>query len=83
MHTYILNVSPYTIDYFMNMNKSYIGGNMESEWKELIRENIYPKYINFNGGLSLRKRLDMIEIINTFRAAYFHDLGSYIPENVC
>jgi glycosyltransferase involved in cell wall biosynthesis len=64
--TYILNVPPYTIDYFMNLNKSYIGGNMDHGWDELIRENIYPNYRNFNGGLSLRKRLDMIEIINTF-----------------
>lgn len=64
--TYILNVAPYTINYFINLNKSYIGGNMDHGWNELIRENIYPNYRNFNGGLSLRKRLDMIEIINTF-----------------
>lgn len=61
---YILNKHPYNIDYFVNMNKSYIGGNMDYDWVELHRENIYPEYRNFNGGLSLRKRLDMISIIN-------------------
>jgi|688.fasta_scaffold00200_3 hypothetical protein len=64
--TYILNKPPYNIDFFMNMNKSYIGGNMDHGWEELQRENIYPDYRNFNGGLSLRKRLDMINIIKTF-----------------
>lgn len=63
---YILNKPPYTIDYFINMNKSYIGGNMSHGWDELTSENIYPEYRNFNGGLSLRKRLDMITIIKTF-----------------
>ena len=63
---YILNEPPYTIEYFINMNKSYIGGNMDHGWNELSREYIYPNYRNFNGGLSLRKRLDMINIINTF-----------------
>jgi beta-1,4-mannosyl-glycoprotein beta-1,4-N-acetylglucosaminyltransferase len=64
--TYILNKSPYTIDYFIEMNKSYIGGNMDHGWNELNRENIYPNYKNFNGGLSLRKRKDMIQIIDTY-----------------
>lgn len=64
--TWILNQSPYTIDYFMNLNKSYIGGNMKLTFHELNRERIYPKYMNFNGGLSLRKRADMIKIIDAF-----------------
>ena len=59
------NTEPYTIDTFVNLNKSYIGSNMTYLWNELIRENIYPLYRNFNGGLSLRKRLDMIKIIDT------------------
>ena len=63
--TYILNKAPYTIEYFINMDKSYIGGNMDHRWSELNRENIYPNYRNFNGGLSLRKRQDMITIIDT------------------
>jgi hypothetical protein len=62
----ILNKEPYTIDYFMNLNKSYIGGNMNHNWNELIREKLHIDYRNFNGGLSLRKRLDMIKIIETF-----------------
>jgi hypothetical protein len=51
------------------MNKSYIGGNMDHNWMELIREKILvvnPIDRNFNGGLSLRKRFDMIKIINLF-----------------
>ena len=54
------------LDYFMNLNKSYIGGNFCHEWNELLRENIHPIYKNFNGGLSLRNRLDMIRIIETY-----------------
>jgi hypothetical protein len=60
----IKNMEPYTIDNYMKLNKSYIGGNMSYEWEEFARENIFPKIKNFNGGLSLRKRLDMIKIIN-------------------
>ena len=56
----------YNINYFINMDKSYIGGNMCYPWFELNREKIIPKYRNFNGGLSLRKRNDMIKIINTY-----------------
>jgi FkbM family methyltransferase len=66
LDTYILNKAPYTIDYFMKLNKSYIGGNMDHGWNELLREKMYINYRNFNGGLSLRKRQDMIKIINTF-----------------
>ena len=61
----IKNIEPYTIDNYMKLNKSYIGGNMCYDWKEFARENIQVKnFKNFNGGLSLRKRLDMIKIIN-------------------
>ena len=63
---FILNKLPYDINYFINMNKSYIGGNMDHNWNELIRENLHINYRNFNGGLSLRKRLDMIKIIDYF-----------------
>jgi hypothetical protein len=66
--TYIINKPPYTIQHFIDMNKSYIGGNMDSSWMELIREKIHSNIScqNFNGGLSLRKRFDMIKIINSF-----------------
>ena len=62
----IVNKLPYTIDYYMKMNKSYIGGNQCYLWKEMIREKINSGLRNFQGGLSLRKRLDMIKIINKF-----------------
>jgi hypothetical protein len=62
----IKNIEPYTIDNYIKLNKSYIGGNMSYQWSELLRENINVNYRNFNGGLSLRKRLDMIKIIQTF-----------------
>jgi hypothetical protein len=64
--TWIFNEKPYTIDYFINLNKSYIGGNMTYPWFELFRENINTHYKNFNGGLSLRKKQHMINIINKF-----------------
>jgi len=66
----IKNIEPYTLENYMKLNKSYIGGNMSYGWNELIRENIYPPFKNFNGGLSLRKRLDMIKIIDTFGVEY-------------
>jgi len=62
----IKNIEPYTIYNYIGLNKSYIGGNMCYEWNEIVRENIITSYKNFNGGLSLRKRLDMIKIIQTF-----------------
>jgi hypothetical protein len=64
--TWITNSSIYTIDNFIALNKSYIASNMNFIWGELMRENIYPVHPNFNGGLSLRKRLDMLKIIDQF-----------------
>lgn len=64
--TWILNLEPYNIDYFINLNKSFIGGNMFYQWPQLARENINFPIKNFNGGLSLRKRLDMIKIIDMY-----------------
>ena len=54
------------LDYFIGLNKSYIGGNFCHKWHELERESIHTSYNNFNGGLSLRNRLDMIRVIDTF-----------------
>lgn len=62
----IRNEDPFTIDFFMSLNKSYIGGNQFYQWNEMTRENIFPQHKNFQGGLSLRKRKDMIKIIDTF-----------------
>ena len=64
--TWIMNIEPYTIDFFLKLNKSYIGGNQSYIWNDLRREKLNPPFHNFNGGLSLRKRLDMIRIIETF-----------------
>lgn len=77
--TRIANIEPYTIDYFMELNKSYIGGNMNFRWNELARENIEYAYYNFNGGLSLRKRDDMIRIIETFPPVLFDDHTIFSP----
>ena len=63
---WILNQQPYDIDYFINLNKSFIGGNMNYIWHELIKEKIFFNFYNFNGGLSLRNIQDMIKIISTF-----------------
>lgn len=64
---WIVNCPPYTIDYFLNLNKSYIGGNSNYAWDTWeIHGFQTPRIRNFNGGLSLRKRKDMIRIIETF-----------------
>lgn len=60
---WIMNESPYTIDYFVNKNKSYIGGNMCYKWYQL---DFRSPFCNYNGGLSLRKRNDMLRIIEAF-----------------
>lgn len=64
---YIFNNPPYTIDYFIDKNYSYIGGNMSYQWKELEYHKTNLQYRNFNGGLSLRKTKDMINIIHSFK----------------
>jgi len=70
--TWIMSIAPYTIDYFLNLNKSYIGGNMSYIWAEMLINSMYSKcnithvkQNNFNGGLSLRKINDMVKIIDT------------------
>jgi len=64
--TWPMNMKPHTIDYFIKLNKSYIGGNMSCHYNEMKREKMNVKVMNFNGGLSLRKRLDMLKVIDTF-----------------
>jgi len=64
--TWLMKDPKYTIDFFINLNKSFIGGNCDYRWHEFIRENLSFEYPNFNGGLSLRKRQDLITIIETF-----------------
>lgn len=77
--TMIMSIEPYNINYFINLNKSYIGGNMNFKWNELNREGIEFKNYNFNGGLSLRKREDMIKVINHFPPILFNDATIYSP----
>jgi len=63
---WLINQGKYTIDYFIKKNVSYIAGNMCYEWHELEREHIQLTHKNLNGGLSLRKRADMLKVINTY-----------------
>ena len=39
---------------------------MSYQWYELIKEDIFPEYRNFNGGASIRKTNDMLKIIDSF-----------------
>jgi hypothetical protein len=66
LDTWVMNHSPYDISYFIRLNKSYIGGNMEYKWSYFNKLNLQHTYRNFNGGLSLRKKKDMIKIIETY-----------------
>jgi hypothetical protein len=75
--TMIMSIAPYDINYFIKLNKSYIGSNMDFKWCELKREGINFNYYNFNGGLSLRKRNDMIKIIEHFPPKLFDDKSIY------
>jgi hypothetical protein len=64
--TWILNQSPYDIDYFVELKKCFIGGNMLYNFPEMFERKIIPKYRNFNGGLSLRHKLSIIKIIDSY-----------------
>jgi len=66
LDTWPMNIKPYTIDYFIGMNKSFIGSNMNYKWYEIEREGISSQHYNYNGGLSIRNRMDMIKIIDMF-----------------
>jgi hypothetical protein len=65
--TWPMNTIP--IETFINLNQSYIGGFMDHHWNEMVRDKMKVKYCNGNGGLSLRKRLDMIRVIDTYPPA--------------
>ena len=64
--TWILNQPPYDIDFFIALHKSLLGGNMNYEWNEFKREGIRIEQPSMNGGLSLRRRADMIRVIDAF-----------------
>jgi dTDP-4-dehydrorhamnose reductase len=63
---WLVNQGKYTIDYFIKKNVSYIGGNMYYDWHELERDHIHLAHKNLNGGLSLRKRADMLKVIEAY-----------------
>ena len=63
---WLINEGKYTIDYFIKKNVSYIAGNMCYDWCELDRDNIHLPHKNLNGGLSLRKRADMLKVIDAY-----------------
>jgi 3,5-epimerase/4-reductase len=63
---WLMNQGKYTIDYFIKKNVSYIAGNMCYDWHELEREHIHLTHKNLNGGLSLRKRGDMLKVIDAY-----------------
>jgi hypothetical protein len=75
--TMIMSIEPYDINYFIKLNKSYIGSNMNFKWYEIKREGVDFNYYNFNGGLSLRKRKDMIKIIEHFPPQLLDDTHVY------
>ena len=64
LDTWPMNLVPITT--FTALDQSYIGGNMDRGWREMTRDDIRVRYCNGNGGLSLRKRLDMIRVVETF-----------------
>lgn len=66
--TWPLGLEPYSLDYFIGLGRSYIGGNMRAEdvWPQLAREGWRPAFHNFNGGLSLRRRADMVRVLENF-----------------
>jgi len=64
--TWISNMNPYNISFFIDLNKSFIGGNMKYNWNYFNKINLNHDIRNFNGGLSLRKRLDMLKVLETY-----------------
>lgn len=82
LDTWIMNISPYTIDFFTSLGKSYIGGNMSYTWGYFNKENIHHNIRNFNGGLSLRKKSDMIKIVELFPPlTTLDDRSSFLSEH--
>jgi hypothetical protein len=69
LDTWIMNIDPYNISFFINLNKSFIGGNMDYNWLYFKNIDLFQNTRNFNGGLSLRKRLDMLKVIESYPPA--------------
>lgn len=82
LDTWIMNHEPYNISFFINLNKSYIGGNMEYTWGYFDKINLHHANRNFNGGLSLRNRLDMLKVIKTYPPLpTLDDRSSFLTEH--
>jgi hypothetical protein len=82
LDTWIMNHEPYNISFFINLNKSYIGGNMEYTWGYFDKINLHHDNRNFNGGLSLRNRLDMLKVIETYPPLpTLDDRSSFLTEH--
>jgi len=81
LDSWLLNEYPYTIDYFLKLDKSFIGGGMSSRWEVFADHGIYLPFNNLNGGLSLRKREDMITVIDYFSSMNDEGINS-LPEDV-
>jgi hypothetical protein len=82
LDTWIMNHSPYNISFFIDQNKSYIGGNMSYKWGYFNNINLHHEFRNFNGGLSLRKRLDMIKVIENYPSVEtVNDQTDFLTEN--
>lgn len=83
MDTWITNNYGYTIDDFIKLNKSFIGGNMCYRYIETYyREQIQFENDNFNGGLSLRKRKDMLDVIKNFPPQKTSDDKDLLSRNI-
>jgi len=74
---WLVNEYPYTIDYFIKQDRSFIGGCMPYSWDEFKENGINLPYNNLNGGLSLRKRCDMIKAIDYMNSLNNDVINSY------
>ena len=82
LDTWIMNHDPYNISFFINLNKSYIGGNMTYTWGYFDKINLHHANRNFNGGLSLRNRLDMLKVIEKYPPLItLDDRSSFLAEH--
>jgi hypothetical protein len=82
LDTWIMNHEPYNISFFINLNKSFIGGNMGYTWGYFDKINLYHANRNFNGGLSLRNRLDMLKVIEMYPPlTTLDDRSSFLTEH--
>ena len=82
LDTWIQNLEPYTIDYFIKLNKAFIGGNMSYTWSYFDKINIHHSVRNFNGGLSLRRRVYMIYVtINYPALPTLDDQSNFLTEH--